>query len=177
MESESIADGRRREVVLAGFVVALIGTAALVSELYPEVDRYLPLVIGVGLLGAFVVGRWYAALVGGAILGGLGIGLVATRLIGDVSLDGAGALLGLASGFLTIWIVSVLMSLAQRHWWPLVPGSVLLIVGLYVLAEAAGAALAAWLVPAAVLALGVVIMAVGYVVTGRHVDYPSTRTE
>jgi hypothetical protein len=142
MDSMTVNTPRQRDVVLAGFVVALIGAAALVSELWPGLDRYVPLIVGLGLLVTFAVGRWYATLVGGSVLTGLGVGLLAAELSGLPEIDGAGAVLGLAGGFLGIWIISAVVPLKQRHWWPLVPGSILAVVGTAVLADAAGAVVA-----------------------------------
>jgi len=158
------ANTRQRDVIVAGLVVALIGAVALVSELWPQLDRYVPLVIGLGLLVAFAVGRWYAALVAGSIVTGLGTGLVAAQLSGIPELDGAGAVLGLAGGFFAIMLISAIASLKQHHWWPVIPGSILLVVGTALLAEAAGASFAPWLLPAVIVALGIAIMAGGYVV-------------
>lgn len=156
---------RQRDMLIAGFVLALIGAAALVSELWPDLDRYLPLAVGVGLLVVFAISRAYLALVGGSILSGLGIGLLASQLVGTGQADGAGVVLGLAGGFIAIWLAGIALGLKERHWWPLVPGTILLLVGSGLAIEAAGTNLP-WLVPSLVLGLGLVVMAIGYLRTG-----------
>jgi hypothetical protein len=152
-----------RGLLVGGLVLVLIGGSALLSELYPTVDRYIPLVIGIGLLALFGLGRWFLALVGGAIMSGLGIGLALAGLVRAANLDGAFAVLGLAGGFLGIWLISSLLSLREAHWWPLVPGSILLMVGGGLIVESSGKLLASWLLPLAILAIGVLVMVIGFI--------------
>jgi hypothetical protein len=71
----------------------------------------------------------------------------------------------LAGGFFAIMLISAFASLTQHHWWPVIPGSILLVVGTALLAEIAGATLAPWVLPAVIVALGLAIMTTGYVVT------------
>lgn len=149
-----------RDVMVVGFVIALIGTAALVSELAPAIDRYIPLFVGLGLLGVFVLSRSYLALVGAGILTGLGTGLVAATLIPtSAQADGAGATLGLGLGFISVWLVSSMLAMKERHWWPLVPGLILSTVGVGLLFDAFRRPLAG---PLILLVIGFVVMAAGY---------------
>lgn len=152
---------RQRDVMIGGFVLTLIGAVALVAQLFPDFSRYLPAALGVGLLLVFAFSRWYLALVGGSILTGLGTGLIIARLIGTDA-DGPGAVLGLAAGFIGIWLISSLMGMKERHWWPLIPGGILLLVGSGLVVELAGSRVADWFVPAVVLLIGIVIMALGF---------------
>jgi hypothetical protein len=118
-----------RDAMIGGFILILIGVAALLSTLWPEVDRYLPLVVGVGLLFAFAMRRWYVALVFGAVLTGLGIGLLASGFWPQADFDGPAAVLGLGAGFVAVWLTSSVLALKEHHWWPLIPGGILLTVG------------------------------------------------
>ena len=118
-----------RSALVVGFVLVLIVCGALVSELLPDYDRYIPLLIGVGLLAVFFVTRAYIALVFGAILTGVGAGLlVSDAFYRTADADGPGATLGLGFGFLGIWAVSYVMRLREHHFWPLIPGGILLLV-------------------------------------------------
>jgi hypothetical protein len=154
----------QKGLIVAGFVLALIGTAALVSEVWPQLDRYIPLVIGLGFLATYLVTRWYGALIAGSILTGLGGGLLVAALAANPQIEGAAVVLGLAFGFVAIWFAGAISQAKERHWWPLIPGSILTVVGLALLAEASGAVIASWIVPAAILTLGLSIMAGGYLV-------------
>jgi hypothetical protein len=84
--------------------------------------------IGVGLALIAILSRSYAPLVGGMVLLGLGAGM----LLGDRGVAGLRAgtwmVLGLGAGFIAIYLLGVILQLKQ-HWWPLIPGVVLLAVG------------------------------------------------
>jgi len=84
--------------------------------------------IGVGLALIAILGRAFAPLVGGMVLLGLGAGM----LLGDRDVAGLRAgtwtLLGLGAGFVGIYLLGLILQL-KPHWWPLVPGLVLLAVG------------------------------------------------
>jgi hypothetical protein len=154
MEARSQTGGTR-DLLLVGFVILLIGAAALISELWPDFDRYLPLLVGVGLLGVFAVSRSYLALVGGSVLSGLGTGLLVALAFASDQADGAGATLGLGLGFVSVWLISGYLHLKEHHWWPLIPGLILTTVGVGLAMDAAAAPLA---VPLALVAVGAALM-------------------
>jgi hypothetical protein len=151
--------GSTRDALLVGFVLVLIGTAAVISELWPDFDRYLPLLVGIGLLAVFVASRSYLALVGGAIVTGLGVGLAVAELFPGGEADGPGAVLGLGVGFISIWLISTLLALKESHWWPLVPGLILTTVGVGMVFDAVSQPL---VVPILLVVVGAAIMVVGY---------------
>jgi hypothetical protein len=151
-----------RNLLLVGFVILLVGAASLISELWPTLDRYLPLLVGVGLLAVFWASRAYLALVAGAILTGLGTGLLVAGFLPGNEVDGAGAVLGLAGGFMAVWTVSRILELREHHWWPLVPGSILLAVGSGLALDLIAGDASALIVPAALVVLGALMMAVAY---------------
>jgi hypothetical protein len=150
-----------RGPLVVGSTLILIGAAALASELWPDVDRYLPLVVGLGLLLGFAITRWYLLLVSGAIVAGIGIGLLVGQLVGGSEADGAGAVLGLGAGFVSIWLVARAMGLRERHPWPLVPGAILLAVGTGLALDAASVEFAPLVGPIVLVAIGVLVVAVG----------------
>lgn len=156
-----------RNALAWGFVLVLIGIAALASELWPDVDRYIPLVVGLGLLAVFVVTRAYLALVGGSILTGLGVGLLIADFFTTDQADGAGAVLGLALGFISIWVVSGLMKLKEHHPWPLIPGGILLLVGTGLVLDLFEQEWSDLVVPAIVVVVGLLVMLVGYLRMSR----------
>ena len=119
----------RRSNLGFGVMLVVVGGVLLVTRfaLMDTAPAWL-LGVGVGLSLLAIVGSSYGALVGGMILLGLGSGM----LLGDRGVGGlpAGAwlLLGLGAGFIGIWLLAHLLKL-RSHWWPLVPGLVLLAVG------------------------------------------------
>jgi hypothetical protein len=159
-----------RTALVIGFVLVLIGGGALVSELLPDYDRYIPLVIGLGLLGVFVVTRAYLALVFGAILSGIGAGLLVSDLLPGTKDDGPGAVLGLAFGFLGIWAVGWLMRLREHHFWPLIPGGIMLLVGMGLVMDLFETDASRWIVPAIIVIIGVLVMAAGYLRLTRETN-------
>ena len=56
--------GAGRGAVIAGAVLMTIGAASLISQFFPDYDRYLPLGIGLVLVLVFAFTRNYLALIG-----------------------------------------------------------------------------------------------------------------
>ena len=156
-----------RSALIWGFVLVLIGGGALAAQLWPDWDRYIPLVIGLGLLAVFAVNRSYGLLVFGALLTGVGAGLLVSDLFPKADADGPGATLGLGFGFVSIWIIGALLRLKEQHFWPLIPGGILLLVGTGLTFDLFEQDISKYAIPAIVLAIGVVIMLVGYLRMSR----------
>jgi hypothetical protein len=157
-----------RSALIVGFVLVLIGGAALVSQLLPDYDRYVPLVVGIGLLAVFIMTRSYVALVFAGILTGVGAGLLVADLLPGIKDDGPGAVLGLAFGFLGIWAVSWIFRMKEHHFWPLIPGSILALVGTGLLLDLFETDASRWVIPAVVVTIGVLVMAVGFLRMSRE---------
>ena len=87
---------------------------------------------------------------------------------------GGPVVLGLGLGFLSIWAIGAGMQLARHHWWPLIPGGILTVVGgALLIGGTAVDMLDYWGV--AVIAIGVFILGRAWVIrsirpstTGRH---------
>lgn len=112
-----------------GVILVVVGAVLLVTRfaLMQTAPAWL-LGLGVGLALIAIVTPAYGALVGGMVLLGLGSGmLLGDRGVGGLS-SGTWILLGLGTGFVMIWLLGLLLKL-KSHWWPLVPGAVLLAVG------------------------------------------------
>ena len=114
----------------AGVILIAVGAILLVTRIAPVQSApawLLGLGLAFGLLGVFQ--RTYAALVAGMVLLGVGAGMV----LGDLGLAGltlrAWRLIALGVGFVGIYLLALLLRL-NRAWWPLVPGLVLVAVGL-----------------------------------------------
>lgn len=119
---------RRREPLVGGVILIIIGAVLLAVQYVPDFGRFIPLIVGLGLLGLFAVRRDYGLLVAGGVVTGVGTGIwLASTISGTMA--GAAFMLSLGSGFLLIFVVSYLLNLAERHWWPLIPGLILTGIG------------------------------------------------
>jgi len=147
---------------VAGLVIAGVGLFFLAGELEPDIGRFVTLIIGLALLAVFVVRREYGFLVPGSILTGIGIGIaLAPAAVGD---DNSGVMmLTLAGGFLGIWVLGSIYRLPQNHWWPLIPGGILTLIGMVQLSRSdVDGALQLW---------PVVLIVIGALVLGRTITH------
>lgn len=126
--------------LIGGLILLLAGIVALIGQFMPNTwDGFFgtALLLGLGLV--FVIigiatreGGWF---IPGGILTGLGAGVgllsspLAARLGGD---DGGWFLLVFAGGFVLIPILTAIFS-DETHWWALIPGGIIGLVGLAVL--------------------------------------------
>lgn len=111
----------------AGAVLIVLGLALLAGQLVEDFSGEIwTIVIG----GLFVAGyfsrRAYGLLIPGCILLGLSLGNLGTRSLSNLGdLDA----IGLGLGFCAIYAIDVLYR-GRSHWWPLVPGVILVATGL-----------------------------------------------
>jgi hypothetical protein len=113
-------------------------------------------VIGAGFLIAYAVTRQYGFLVPGGIMTGLGLGIVWET---ELTSEGGAVLIGLGLGFLSIWVLDLIMKHTEVPWWPIIPGGILATIG--VLIEAGGEGLladVAQLWPVALIVIGGVLL-------------------
>ena len=145
---------------MAGLVIAGIGLFFLAGQLEPDIGRFVALFIGLALLAVFVVTREYGFLVPGSILTGVGIGIVIDSAASGDAESGV-MMLALAGGFLGIWVLGSVYRLPQNHWWPLIPGGILTLIGLVQLGRTE--------VTGAMTLWPVVLIIVGALVLGRTI--------
>jgi hypothetical protein len=126
---------------VAGLVVAGIGLFLLLGRSVPDMGRWIPLVVGLIFMAAFLARREYGFLVPGGIITGVGVLLSG---VVDADLEGAVTALSLAGGFLAIWVLGAFFRLPQNHWWPFIPGGILAIVGMVRLADAGSEGVVRW---------------------------------
>lgn len=132
---------------MAGVVVMAIGVFFLLGQFIDDIGRWIVFAIGLIFLLAFLYKREYGFLIPGCIVSGVGIGIVLASTLDD-PWSGASVLFSISGGFIAIWVVSVLMrsmdpgwprgearDAGQALWWPLIPGGILALIGLVVLAE------------------------------------------
>jgi hypothetical protein len=150
---------QRRDQWVGGAVLIAIGAALLLGQLVGETGQFVLLGIGLVLLVLFAVSRNPGTLIGGGIVTGLGAGvLVAANTEGDVA--GAAVLFGLGFGFIGVWLVGTLMRVKETTLWPLIPGAILVVIGIVVLSGAEGAQ-TELLLPALLIGLGVIVVIAG----------------
>lgn len=124
---------KSREPLMGGVALVIIGGLLLAAQFVPDISRYVALAIGLGLFALFAFKRDYGVLIGAGVVTGVGVGILVTTAAAD-DIGGAGFLLSLGTGFVAIWAISYLLRLRERHWWPLVPGLILLTIGAALLA-------------------------------------------
>ncbi len=121
---------RKAQPQITGGVLLVTVGAVLLATRFVSLDAAPLWLFGLGLAFALlaVVRRAYGLLVAGLVLLGVGSGMV----LGDAGVAGlpknAWMAFALGTGFVLIYLVDVLLGL-RRHWWPLVPGAVLLAIG------------------------------------------------
>ena len=124
----------RRSV--AGIILIALGVLFLLGQSLQIGGEAVVALIGAAFLVAYALTRQYGFLVPGGIMTGLGIGIIYEERL-DVG--GAPVLLGLGAGFLLIYVVSVMRGRMPGDWWPLIPGTILAVIGLMLAASATGA--------------------------------------
>jgi hypothetical protein len=126
-------DRRRRSRWFVGpAILIVIGIAALANNLGFDsfAGNFASLAIGGAFLVAYAVSRRYGYLVPGGILTGVGVGLVAASLLRVADADtGAYAAIGGGVGFLLIYALDLLVSGSADRWWPVIPGSLMVVAG------------------------------------------------
>ena len=142
-----------RAAIIPGVILVCLGLALLAAQFVPGIGGET-VVFGLGLafLAIYFYMREFGFLVPAGVLTGLGLGLIAKRTIG-----GGAAVLGLGLGFVAIWVLDRLYTRAS-NFWPLIPGGILLVVGLGTTVPSLGA------VVGRLWPLGLVILGVVFVV-------------
>lgn len=148
---------QRRDQWVGGAVLIVIGAALLLGQLVGGTEQFVLLGIGLLLLVLFAVSRNPGTLIGGSIVTGLGAGvLVAANTGGDIA--GAAVLFGLGLGFVGVWVVGTLLRVEGTAIWPLIPGAIMIVLGVVVLAGSEGTRALEVLGPALLIGLGVVVV-------------------
>lgn len=124
---------------VGGIVLILVGIAFLLAQYIPDVGDFVVLLIGLAFLAAHALTGAYGFLIPGGILTGLGSAIALTqRAPISGTAEGGIIVLGLGLGFASIWLISALARRREHHWWPLIPGGILSLIGLGLLAGSTG---------------------------------------
>ena len=137
-----------------------IGALALLANLVGGTYVYesIPLAMGVAFAIAYIATRHYGFLVPAGILSGVGAGVLASSLLNPND-NGTYIVLAIGLGFLAIFAVDVLVSGSSLRWWPLIPGGLMLVVGMGMAGQSEGFVrqLQVW-APALLIVLGLLIL-------------------
>ena len=127
VDTEAIKQRRDNAAVTFGAVLVVVGAVLLGARFNDVVAAGGPaLWIGLGCLTWWAFSGNYGLLLPAGVLTGLGVGL----MLDHVAFYGNPVALGLGVGFLAIYALDALRRRRSSSWWPLVPGAVLVVVGL-----------------------------------------------
>ncbi|HSK93500.1 MAG TPA: hypothetical protein VLA76_05525 [Candidatus Angelobacter sp.] len=142
--------------LVPGLILIVLGAFLFFVQSTGVGGEAIVAMIGGGFLIAYAVTRNYGFLVPGGILTGLGLGIV-WETSGPTA--GGVVLIGLGLGFVSIWLVDMLMKHTPVPWWPLVPGGILATIGFLVETGREGMlSELSWLWPVALIAIGLVLL-------------------
>ena len=141
---------------VAGIVLILLGALFLLGQWLNVGGEGVVAMIGLAFLAAYAFTRQYGFLVPGGIMTGLGIGIIYEDRL---RAEGAPVLLGLGLGFISIYVISRVRGRMPADWWPLIPGGVLTVIGLFLAAGQTGllGAVGRWW-PLVLIAIGLYII-------------------
>jgi len=115
-----------RRQIIPGLILIVLGIVFLLMQYFEFGPGLFLTLLGLAFLIAYAFTRSYGLLIPGCILCGIGIGLAFERaaMRPDVTVS-----IGLGLGFVAIFVVQLVVARAS-HWWPLVPGVILVLVGI-----------------------------------------------
>jgi hypothetical protein len=110
----------------AGAILIGIGLISFAAQWFSADGPFVLGALSFVFLALFASTRKIGFIIPGAILGGLAIGTGLEQA--GYPMNGSAVVLGLAAGFLTIFVANVIAR-APAYWWPLIPGGILSVVG------------------------------------------------
>jgi len=148
---------RDRNALTLGAVLVTVGAVLLAYRFSDTLAAgSAPLVIGLGFLVWWAVSGTFGLVVPGGVLSGIGVGMI----LEQAGFSGDGVPLGLGLGFLAIYVLDAVRRRQWSRWWPLVPGVVLVVVGLFG-NTSVWDSLGTYGWPLILIVAGVVVLAVG----------------
>ncbi len=146
-----------RRQIIPGLILIVLGIVFLLTQYFEFGPGLFLILLGLIFLIPYAFTRNYGLLIPGCILTGIGVGLVFERALSrpDVTVS-----FGLGLAFIAIFLVQFILA-GSSHWWPLVPGGILVLVGFAELVPQGQALLEkAW--PLALIAFGLAVLAGPY---------------
>jgi hypothetical protein len=118
---------RRNGRLVTGAILIVLGLGLLALQFVQGFgEAVLFFLIGGLFVAGYLYRRVYGLLIPGGIFLGLGLGAVGEGALFSFADFEA---IGLGIGFISIYVIALAFQ-GRSHWWPLVPGFILVIVGL-----------------------------------------------
>ncbi len=114
--------------IITGILIITLGLVLLLFR-NEQIDTFQLILGGLFLAGYFYKGS-YGLLIPGCLLTGLALISVKTKYFGFSDDD----TFGLGIGFIAIYVIDRLYK-GKTHWWPLIPGVILILVGIHKLKD------------------------------------------
>ena len=135
------AEKPRRERLAAGIALVAIGAIALAGQVFRSEQLGLLVLpaLGISFLAWGIAARHGGPLIPGGILSGIGLGaLLIEQPLAHLDGEARGGvfLLAFAAGWGLIALLATLVD-GRRHWWPLIPGGIMAVIGLTVVSGGA----------------------------------------
>ncbi len=115
-----------RARLIPGLILIALGIMVLLMQYFEFGPGLFLLLLGLVFLIPYVMTRSYGILIPGCILAGIGIGLMFDRPPLGTSIT---VPIGLGLGFIAIFVVQLIV-VHSAHWWSLIPGGILVLVGI-----------------------------------------------
>ena len=115
-----------RARLIPGLILILLGIAFLLMQYFEFGPGLFLTLLGLIFLIPYALTRSYGLLIPGCILSGIGVGLMFDRLPLNTAVT---VPIGLGLGFIAIFAVQLVVA-RESHWWPLIPGGLLVLVGI-----------------------------------------------
>jgi len=117
----------KRQRLIAGFAVIGMGLGLWVLQRFDAIGpSAFFFLIGGAFMAAYLARKEYGFLIPACILLGLGAGSIDQGSLFDF---GDSKQIGLGFGFVAIFLIALLYE-RKSHWWPLIPGAALILLGL-----------------------------------------------
>jgi hypothetical protein len=110
----------------AGAILIGVGLIFLAAQWFSVDGPFVLGALSFVFLALYATTRRIGFIVPGAILGGLAIGVGLEQA--GYPMNGSAVVLGLAAGFLVIFVANAIARV-PAYWWPLIPGGILSVVG------------------------------------------------
>ena len=157
-------DERRQGRLFAGAILVLLGLGLFAVQFVEGFGEALILfLIGGAFVAGYLYRRAYGLLIPGCILIGIGLGS-----LGEGTVFGVGDLssIGLGLGFIAIYVIALVYQ-GESHWWPLIPGGILVLLGLAAGSKAFEQLLSVgW--PLIIVFVGLILLAGAFGLFGRR---------
>ncbi len=125
----------RRNELIAGLMLIGLGILILVAQLVniSTIGLLIPILLGAIFMLWGITTRTAGLMIPGGILGGIGLGVLLIagpfeRFAGNDEQSGAIFMLSFALGWLSITVATALFG-EETHWWPLIPGAIMGVIG------------------------------------------------